>query len=543
MSKSVNSPTARLLQSSRLFSLPRPLPQNAPSNASANGSVRGSDTATKLYPTHQAIVTPASSLHRGDWGLKRALPSKATKNTSTPVIRIKAGDNWEHITSFESAADHERTLAKWNELGVPMMQRKPRERMSDTSAYERQLEESVFEDNFDNTNPAVTDDITGDKTRWKYKGPWLAGMLQGDFDIWVNKSVGRRSAEWRQFLRQNLASERQREARQIARDEGNAATTTSDSLPDISDAELADYEKRLRDSHVHDNLASELTRLITRFLDLPALTTTNASESSNYARTSGMRSILRTMQADEGPPTTHPSAGLSHLRTSAHMTNHPVHGPQALSTPVPARVLRPREMRGAPDTEAKLGVAGFVTKDPTKTIIPKGQQLHKNPRFTEADRLVQYLDPEREGGNVIQVHPRHAEVDENGRVILSIERGDKEAIAVKSGEVDWIHEQRARGGMGGGAGNGGFAGSRSVAPPGTAGNANFGSALPDRRRMAGGRFAGERGAGRVRGFDEEEGGQGRQQGGGRQAMERISRLMREEGGGGPGQQGQGREKR
>ncbi|GAB7362986.1 hypothetical protein MBLNU230_g3281t1 [Neophaeotheca triangularis] len=539
MSKSVNSPTARLLQSSRLFSLPRPLPQNAPANASATGAYRGSDTATTLYPTHQAIITPASSLHRGDWGVKRALPSKATKNTNTPVIRIKAGDNFEHITSFESAADHERTLAKWNELGVPMLQRKPRNTVSNEGgAYgePREVQGSVFEDNFDNTDAAVTDDITGEKTRWKYRGPWLAGMLKGDFDIWVKKSVGKRGAEWREFLRTSMAEDRQRDVLRLRREEGNFdEVATSEPLPSITDAELATHEKELRDSHMHDGLASELTRLITRFLDLPALT--NSQPSSSYAKTTDLAKALTTMTANEGPPSTHPSAGLSHLRTSSHIFNHPLHGPQAFPTPVPARVLRPAKMRGAPDNEAKLGVAGFVARDPKRTQTWAKSAI--TPGSNDADQLIQQLDPDRVGGNVVQVHPRHAEVDDQGRVHLNFDRGDKEAIAVKEGNVEWIHQQKERSSMGLGGARGASV-RMPPPPPGTAGNANYGAGLPNHRRLEfqrargnanqyRGEGAGAARAPRVRGFDETEVG-----GRGREAIERITQLMPGRGGEGSG---------
>ncbi|KAI7149897.1 hypothetical protein KC352_g28834, partial [Hortaea werneckii] len=111
MSKASSSPTARLLQSSRLFSLPRPLPQPHIENITSTGVYRASDSATLPYPTHQAIATTASSRSRGDWGLKRALPKKATQDTSTPHIRVSAQDTPEHITDFGSAADHTQTLA------------------------------------------------------------------------------------------------------------------------------------------------------------------------------------------------------------------------------------------------------------------------------------------------------------------------------------------------------------------------------------------------------------------------------------------------
>ena len=144
MSKAATSPTARLLQSSRLFSLPRPLPQPAYDGLTSTGMYRTSDTATQPYPTLQAIATPASSHSRGDWGLKRPLPGKTTRGSSTPYIRISAQDTVEHITDFGSAADHTQTAAKWRELGVPVLAKQGRSGAKAAAM-------SVFEEGADNT--------------------------------------------------------------------------------------------------------------------------------------------------------------------------------------------------------------------------------------------------------------------------------------------------------------------------------------------------------------------------------------------------------
>ncbi|KAJ4362921.1 hypothetical protein N0V83_010038 [Neocucurbitaria cava] len=116
------SPTANLLRNSRLFSLPNPLPRPPVSESFGAGITKASDTATLPYPTHQAIATTKSSLARGDWGLKRPLPSRShLVQVSDPVLRITQLDTIEHVTDFDSAADHVRTRQKWEEMGVPMM--------------------------------------------------------------------------------------------------------------------------------------------------------------------------------------------------------------------------------------------------------------------------------------------------------------------------------------------------------------------------------------------------------------------------------------
>lgn len=67
---SETAPTAQLLRSSRLFSLPPPLPRPKQEDRRGTG-VETSDTAITPYPTYQIITTPGSSRSRGDWGLKR----------------------------------------------------------------------------------------------------------------------------------------------------------------------------------------------------------------------------------------------------------------------------------------------------------------------------------------------------------------------------------------------------------------------------------------------------------------------------------------
>lgn len=58
---------------------------------------------------------PASSHARGNWGLKRDLPTK----TRYPFLRYTALDTLEHFTTYESASDDVLTLKKWQEMDVP----------------------------------------------------------------------------------------------------------------------------------------------------------------------------------------------------------------------------------------------------------------------------------------------------------------------------------------------------------------------------------------------------------------------------------------
>ena len=436
MSKAASSPTARLLQASRLFSLPRPLPPPPLESQSSSGLFRASDTATTPYPTHQAITTPQSSLSRGDFGLKRALPAKTTRNTSTPHVRIKAQDTYEHITEFASAADHTQTRAKWLEMGIPI-RKAAAARYQDT-----QKPESVFEDHLDNTDPTAlrprprqqqgkNAEPERPRQRWKYTAPHIGAMPPGEFQKWLDSEITTTTTtQWREFLRQYVLRQRLLEARKRARSEG--IPLTADQIPALgkmltpSDKELENEEKRLRDNHKLDKLSSELSRLLTEFLDLPVL----GAQAYIPAQTDALRSAVSDLQ-DTAPPTTHPSAGLSHLRTNAIMDNHPIYGPQRHRAPVEARVLEARDRAvGKQVHEARLGIGGFVAKDPITSTGP-GQK-------GSADDMSWHLNPELEGGNKMWVHPEYATVRDKGGVELVLGRADREPIAIKTKNADAI---------------------------------------------------------------------------------------------------------
>lgn len=505
MSKAVNSPTARLLQSSRLFSLPRPLPSPDLSSA-ISGTFRSSDTATTPYPTHQAIVTTASSRHRGDWGLKRSLPNKRLRGTN-PTVRIRAQDTWEHVTSFESAGDHVRTLQKWDEMGVPMIVKKQVKGGTGPGGYAAQQKPiSVYDEAHDTTDRQAADERRGEG-RWKYEGPWLSGMQEGEFKNWLLRQVRSRQGEWQEFLRQQETERRVREALSNARSEGNPLSgddlenIRTDSRP--TDDELELLFKDLRDDHAEDRLSSELTALITRFLDLPAVPGEERSKEDDEFRRM-VSKLAPGLSTEKGPPSTHPGAGLSHIRTSAVMENHPIHGPQASRTPVQARVVLPRTSGGrATERLAKVGVGGVIAED-------SASGTRDASRFKkDADDPAHMMNPETEGGGKIWVQPNSASVDEKGRIQLTLGRADLEALAVKTGDVEAIHEQKRQGALAAGP-----------APArGTEYNARYGTSLPDTRRFTeqgrqqsqwyGGVGGGaQRPRPGVRGFDEELRGQG-----------------------------------
>lgn len=374
-------PAANLLRNSRLFSIPPPL----------TPVTLTSDTATQPHPTHAAIETPVSSWVSGDWGFKRSLPLKSTTRTGTTTIRVQKGiDSIEHITDFESAADHVLTLQKWKELHLPIRFMKKRNR--DDSM-------SVFENKVDN----ISLPTSSGQGRWRYKGPWLAGQTGWEFDTLLKRVKGRKT-EFQRFVRARLDAERNVSRRRESIDAGL----------DLNDSDAAGVTDEEFDRYMHYLRAtpSAFGPLIAEFLDLPegpdgTASTASPGEGFVYGRTT----LAADAYKETGPPKTHPSAGISYYRSGAHVFNHPVYGPQQVNPPVVARVLRP----GIRRKPADVGVAGFV--------ISGGGSLN-------------LLSPNSSSGRpppskkTLVLRPTTATLDSNGRVMLKAEKAQLDSRRV-----------------------------------------------------------------------------------------------------------------
>ena len=389
------SPTANLLRTSRLFSLPPSLPRPAPDGSAI--SVVDSDTATTQYPIHAAIETTQSSLARGDWGLKRALPLKSTTKTSTPVIYIDNVDSIDHITDFGSAADHALTVRKWQQLDMPISIPEKRRNATGQLAPAR----SVFDSQYDSTDTQATSSRGPQERRWKFQGPWLAGKTDGEFDEYIEKKVKKRKSDFRQYIAEDLAQERVASQRREAMERGE---DLEEKVAESTSVSEEDVEARIRQLR---NDESGLHKIIKKFLDLPRA----EDPSSQYEV--------------RGPPTTHPSGGLSYLRTDSHIFNHPELGPQDFKAPVHGRVIVSQQTRGRKNTQALIGVAGVVGKDSRKTFF-------KSPS-KDAPAGVDAFDSDIPGGAKIWTNPRRAHIDPRGRIELIIDRADDNALNVAGG--------------------------------------------------------------------------------------------------------------
>ncbi|ROT41786.1 hypothetical protein SODALDRAFT_325976 [Sodiomyces alkalinus F11] len=397
------SPGGALLRSSRMFSIPNPIP------APTSGDVRH-QLGTLAFPTHLSITTPESSRARGDWGLKRPLPLRWTAKTSTPSIRVKHIDSIENVTDYASSSEHSLTLQKFHELNLPITVPALPNRYRMIS----QAVTSVFEEDSDFIAPESAQGASGADKRWRFQGPWLAGMTEGEFNKYLRTTVRNKRQEFRDFLKARLASEITASQQQEALDKA-ADPPTPVQPRDITDEQFSQYVRRLRADRV------TLFAVVSEFLDLAPLNPPSAI--ANMSIGARIESKSPNPYAERGPPVTHPSAGLSYLRSNAHAENHPLYGPQAHPSPVLARIISPR-MMSAP---AKLGVAGFITD------TPQGDSALNRKTYRSGRARVPGIstfDAEIEGGAKCYVEPRSANVNSAGKVIIKVNDANEEAQVI-----------------------------------------------------------------------------------------------------------------
>ncbi|KAF2395773.1 hypothetical protein EJ06DRAFT_534704 [Trichodelitschia bisporula] len=459
------SPTAQLLRTSRVFSLPPPLPRPA-TEAKTRFGFRDSDTATLPYPIRQAIATPDSSLCRGDWGLKRPLPIRTTTEASNPSFQITAHDTVEHITDFEPTLNHVRTLEKWQQIGLAVER-------SDMQHTVTRSPVSAFEDQYDNTveKPSADRQTSGRPRfpiRWKYSGPWTGNMTDAEFAHFLKKTKAQK-AEFEQHLRSyfrsiclrhkstsaaaeskhtekmfytwlaNMSEERfvaymgrnlqdpktsfvyhigqyveEMDGEPWSQDIASEANEVEQNFPTAFEKDLSKFmRQQVKVMRGDKTLQSELNREIRNFLDMP-----HPPERLNLLASTDFHETAE--RQDPGPLSTHPSAGLSYLRTNSVLNNHPLLGPQNSRPPVEARVLRPRSVMIRSNARSTLGVAGVATLEPSG---------HDN------DDSVMDIDATKFGGAKIWVTPVHLQIKPDARIDVKVERAGDVPVRIRQGSL------------------------------------------------------------------------------------------------------------
>ncbi len=302
----------------------------------------------------------------------------------------------------------------------------------------------VFEEDTDFTNvQSAGAHIASKDMRWKFQGPWLAGQTEGEFNYYVAKDIAAKRPAFRNYIRAYKAEQDTKAAQRKALDAGEE-TPGPVKASDITEVEMTQYVRALRQDR------TELFRLIRDFLDLPPAPSFNdtieevadqifkaASNGVTKVRASDYNQESNSPYANTGPPKTHPSAGLSYLRSNAYISNHPIYGPQAEPTPVEGRVIMPKNA-AVGSFAPKLGVAGVVTDVPTSSdfYTSSSHSNRRGGRFS-ADKVpgLINIEPEKVGGSKVMLKPRMASIDPKGRIILSVDNARPAAVQVAQGTV------------------------------------------------------------------------------------------------------------
>lgn len=395
------SPAANLLRNSRLFAIPAAvaLPAVEPSSE----PVSHSDSATTPYPTRAALESPWSSLNQGDWGLKRALPIKTTTKSGTPLVRFQRGiDTPEHVVDFESAADHVLTLRKYQELNLRVTLPAPRTKRAAlngpqrTSAFDAQgdhtteqpiahhttqswldespsqraermpqhLKESILrtqkernQDDVQSTQsqPQSQTLVRSEEElrRWRYSGPYLAGLNGLEFDAFLKTITREKKAAFREMIKNDLVERQAAQQRMKALEEGQTDALLQEPFEPTED-DVTSHMRYLRSE------PSKFGPLIAKFFDLAdGPNPTQMKDPWHYGR----HTIAADLYKESGPPRTHPSAGLSYIKLDTSVRNDPATGPRANRAPVAARLLKSRQIEHNRHIPT-VGVAGFVVGQP-----------------------------------------------------------------------------------------------------------------------------------------------------------------------------------
>ena len=312
------------------------------------------------YPTLQAITTTRSSAHRGDWGLKRGLPLRASHKTT--YLRYRDLDTIEHMTTFESAHDDVLTLKKWQEMDIPLMKG---ESMGEYTLGATPADRIGYF----NHKTTVFDgrEAKSENYKWRYKGPYIAGMSEKELREYIKKSILPRKDEFCAYVkeRQNVDMLKQKYSY------SGASSEVYKTQAEIEREAALMGEKEVDMMALRDD-PSRLERLVIEFLDIP---TTR-------------------------PYQTHTSAGLHYTRSYAYAHNDPEEGPQRPKQGIPSRRLNHLGSAGM-----LVGVGGVVAR-----------LNHTFGRFRPEDRF-----------QVHKVRPlKGASINSGGRIVLDVEQATQQ---------------------------------------------------------------------------------------------------------------------
>lgn len=300
------------------------------------------------------------------------------------------------------------TLRKFQELHLPVSL-PPLARRSRTEIGKRH--ESPFESRLDNVSHSQGASQLGAQV-YRQMGPWLGGQSEIQFQAYLN-TLRRRRPELLKQLREQYANRLAVERRKKAQDEGGLDADQTIEPVQVSDEEFQAWLKRLRaDKRLAGPELSRLLDLHTLSSEIPSM----FMGRNNYYEANATK-LATPAYANQGPPRTHPSAGLAYSRSGAIISNHPQYGPQQAMRPVEARVLAAKTRKRRYKRRPVLGVGGIAYED--------------DERESSEDSLrgLEYLDPSIPGGGRIWVSPRRVSISSKGSINLEASRAERDVLA------------------------------------------------------------------------------------------------------------------
>jgi hypothetical protein len=194
--------------------------------------------------------------------------------------------------------------------------------------------------------------------RWRYDGPWIAGMTNNDFELFMRRLDGDKIGAFREHLKKRIMARKQRDHAEAV-GQARAAQQEPPQAPslDITSEEVDSLLRVLREKN--EDFAAE----IGTFLDLPDSFAFGRADRS-WTRPADQQTAASQHHQKLGPPRTHPSAGFSYLRSDRFASISPKYGPQLPQYPLPARHLKQlpyavRAVEGG-DQKNQWGVGGFI---------------------------------------------------------------------------------------------------------------------------------------------------------------------------------------
>lgn len=304
------------------------------------------------------------------------------------------------------------------------------------------LKEQMTAAPFTPFRPPPVDPVVHNTRRWKHDGPWLPGMSAEEFVSYLNKQITGRKKEFNEYLveyvkneiyaTRRLAATKSGEVPPIDAQEAEAwHEQREDAWRQITQPQIEAGIRALRREAAKDPLSSKLvSKLIVPFLRIPTMKFKNTT----FKEDASKRDIeMFQFDQETAPLSTHPSAGLGYLRHYSYIANHPILGPQAKPTPIPARLMQARRTGTSNELYARFGVGGFVANDQFKGI--DYSPVNRNASMANA-KDVETIDVDTPGGKKIMVQPRYASVTNDGRIHIKLDRATGPEVMIARGELD-----------------------------------------------------------------------------------------------------------